>query len=136
MKNITGFAAAKLRSKRLLAIIAIAAAIGFTMAACDIDAGSKDKSASVSVEATANAQGKISFNYYLCDKDDVKSCKITTDLPEPNDSFNLNFGEYEEISGLDPGKKVKVKVTVSSGKVDASVDYGDASYVGIQTYKY
>jgi len=117
-----------LEAIRSIAIIALVAVIGFSIAGCGEDDGDKKET----VEVTANNSGEIEIQY---NGGDVMTVKITTDLPAPNDSFTLNTeGESKKITGLTPGQKVTVTISFPGNysNIDKSAD---GSVVYIQTYK-
>jgi len=114
---------------KFLAIIAMVAVIGFSMAGCDEDNGGGGDTTE-SVKVTANASGEIKIQY---NGGEVMTVKITTDLPAPNNSFTFTeAGESKEITGLTPGQIVTVKISFSGKYSNIDVD-GNTVY--IQTYK-
>jgi hypothetical protein len=118
---------------KFLGIIALVAVIGFSMAACgDGDDNGGGGGSSKSVEATVGDEGMLFINY---NGDEDMAVTVTTTLPSPNNKFTMNkVGDTKEITGLTPGQKVTVTITVTGtiSKLEAYYGY----YVGFQVYKH
>jgi hypothetical protein len=100
------------------------------MAACKTDDDGGDSSEPF--EVTANASGEIEF-YHIGGDEPFIPAKITTDLPEPNNSFTLTTeGESKKIEGLESGQKVKGTVSWAGEFANVNIT-GNCVY--IQTYE-
>ena len=107
-----------------LIVIIVIIAIGFSMTACDGDGGGGD---SITVNAIANASGEISIQHgggSIPSGTSFQSIQITTNLPNPNNSFTLtNNGQMgdpnskKDITGLTPGQVVSVTAKTSARQI-------------------
>jgi len=100
---------------KLLGFIAIAAIIGFSMAACNDD---DDTEVSRTFEATASSLGTITINHAGGSIDHTAT--ITTNLPAPNNKFQMEFESNKTITGLTAGQNVSVTVTIPSGYIEGN----------------
>ena len=117
---------------KFFGIIAFVAIIGFSSLACSNNSTSDgDSGETKTVTGTANFNGNFSIQHN--GGEDTGTVKITTDLLAPNNSFTLSFKSSKEIKGLEKDQKVKVTISVSSGKIMHASGYDGG--VGFQTYE-
>ena len=118
---------------RIIGIIALAAVIWFSMAACKDDDGKGGGSGKKSIVAEASDSGTLYINYEGGDSEWM-NVTVTTDLPAPNDSFTMTkTSNTKTISGLSANQKVKITISFPGSYANMN-DYGNGN-VGFQTYK-
>jgi len=129
---------------KLFGIIAVAAVIMFSMAACEDEDDGGSSEISGEVTAAGSDGGYIYFFIRAWDGGDPdESCTITTDLPTPADSFKL-YGDKiitadsgyatDKIycSSLKAGQKVKWTAKVENGKLKPNNERSNSYTVYIQ----
>jgi len=99
--------------KKLL-IIVIVAIIGLVMIACEEIFGD---TSTVSGIATANDQGKITFQYNKISSDASREVTYTLDLPSPNDKFTVSYITERTIKDLEQGQTVNFSASIDKGKL-------------------
>jgi len=111
----------------LLSVI-FAVAMIFSFSACK----STDLIKKISGEVTADANGEIKFMYSRTSTNNPATCSFTTNLPSPNDKFDLTLESgsltfTKTINGLNAGQKVKWTATAEGNPLN----HGSGNFVHI-----
>ncbi len=109
--------------KKIIAVIIVACG-ALLMSGC----GDSDRTPTQSGTITANEAGVVLFKYSIVGNSNVpKTCAFTTNLPAPNNSFELTVAAGEstankEIQGLVAGQKVEWTAKVEGNPVNIGSD--------------
>jgi hypothetical protein len=115
-------------TNKLLGIIVLTAAIGFSMAGCwwqekiPVDD-------TISGTVTANSSGEIIFGYIVDVSGASLTCSITTNLSGSDKTFSINSGDEKVISGLQANQVVNWLAHVERGFLFRLVEYDEANEV-------